>query len=65
MKISASIICQNEEKDIGACLESVSWCDEIVVVDAGSTDGTVGIAKKHTKDVIHNGWPGYVNQKNF
>lgn len=65
MKTSAAIICLNEEHNIGDCLKSLSWCDEIVVVDSGSTDRTVEIAQKHTDRVIHNDWPGYVNQKNF
>jgi glycosyltransferase involved in cell wall biosynthesis len=64
-RISAAIVCQNEERNIKACLESVSWCDEIVVIDSGSTDKTVEIARKFTPKVIHNPWPGYVAQKNF
>ena len=63
--ISAAVICKNEERDIEACLESVSWCDEIVVVDSGSSDKTVELAQKHTDRVLHNDWPGYVAQKNF
>src|SRR5262245_53791054 len=64
-RITATIICLNEEKHIGACLESVSWCDEIVVVDSGSTDRTVEIARKFTPKVIHHDWPGFVDQINF
>jgi glycosyltransferase involved in cell wall biosynthesis len=48
MKISAVIITYNEERNIEACLKSVSFCDEIVVVDSGSVDGTLALIKKHT-----------------
>ncbi len=65
MKFSASIICKNEEHNIEDCLRSVSWCDEIVVVDSGSTDRTVELARKLTPHVVFNPWPGYVAQKNF
>lgn len=64
-RISATVICKNEEHNIEACLESVSWCDEIVVVDSGSTDRTVELAKRFTDRVIFNPWPGYIAQKNF
>jgi glycosyltransferase involved in cell wall biosynthesis len=64
-KVSATVICKNEAHNIEDCLKSLSWCDEIVVVDSGSTDGTVELARKHTPKVIFNEWPGYVAQKNF
>jgi len=53
-KVSATVICKNEAHNIEDCLKSLSWCDEIVVVDSGSTDGTVDLAKKHTPKVIFN-----------
>ena len=46
-KISVCIICKNEEKKIRKCLESVLWADEIVVLDAGSTDKTLDIVKNY------------------
>jgi glycosyltransferase involved in cell wall biosynthesis len=64
-RVSAAIICRDEEAHIEACLASVGWCDEIVVVDSGSTDRTVELARKFTPHVIHHDWPGYVAQKNF
>jgi glycosyltransferase involved in cell wall biosynthesis len=64
-RLSAAIICRDEADRIGDCLESVAFCDEIVVVDSGSTDATVEIARKHATRVVHNAWPGYVAQKNF
>ena len=50
MKLSVAIAVYNEEKNLDACLASVcSWVDEIVVVDGGSTDKTIEIAKKYTE----------------
>jgi len=65
MKVSAVIITLNEEDRIKACLESVSFCDEIVVVDAGSSDRTVEIAKRFTDRVIHHKWESYGAQKSY
>jgi len=62
-RVSCTVICQNEETGIAACLESVAWCDEIVVVDGGSQDRTVEIARRFTDRVLHNPWPGYRAQK--
>ena len=65
MKVSAVVICGNEEANIADCLESVKWCDEIVVVDSMSTDRTPEIAARYTSKVIRRPWPGYIAQKNF
>jgi glycosyltransferase involved in cell wall biosynthesis len=43
----------------------VSWADEIIVVDSGSTDATLEICRKYTGKVFHRDWSGYVDQKNF
>ena len=64
-KLSVTIITKDEEHDIGAALASVSWADEIVVVDSHSTDRTVEIASRATRRVIVRDWPGYVEQKNY
>jgi len=64
-KISISIITLNEEKNIARCLKSVAWADEIIVVDSGSKDGTVEIAKGLGAKVIHNEWKGFSEQKDF
>jgi len=63
--ISAVIICFNEADRIGATLESIQWCDEIVVVDSGSTDGTQKIAESYGSKVIQRTFSGYGKQKQF
>lgn len=64
-RISALIITHNEAKKIKACLESISWADEIIVVDAESTDETVGICKEYTNKVYLNPFKDFSGQKNF
>jgi glycosyltransferase involved in cell wall biosynthesis len=64
-RISACIICHNEETNIARCLESLKWIQDIIVVDSMSTDRTVEIAKAYTDRVFQREWPGYAAQKNF
>jgi glycosyltransferase involved in cell wall biosynthesis len=65
MSLSVIIITKNEAADIGACLESVAWADEIVVVDGGSTDDTVAICRGLGAQVhVCADWPGFGPQKN-
>ena len=64
-KISVCIITLNEEDHIRAACESVSWADEIVVVDSGSTDRTREIAAECGARVIEKSWPGFAAQKQF
>ncbi len=63
--VSAIVICGNEENNIAACLTSLSFASEIIVVDSQSTDGTVEIAKKFTNKVFVKPWEGYAIQKQF
>lgn len=64
-KVSVTIITKDEETDIAAAIASVSWADEVIVVDAQSTDRTVDVARAAGARVLVREWPGYVAQKNF
>jgi glycosyltransferase involved in cell wall biosynthesis len=64
-KLSVTIITLNEADHIAAAIDSASWADEIIVVDSGSTDGTVAIAKGKGVRVDHRDWSGWIDQKNF
>ena len=63
-KLSVTIITRDEEAQIGACLESVRWADEIIVVDTGSADHTLEICAKYTTHVYSRPWEGYAPAKN-
>ena len=65
MKLTVTVITHNEADHIGAALDSVAWADEVIVVDSGSTDRTVEIARAKASRVIVREWPGYSAQKNF
>jgi glycosyltransferase involved in cell wall biosynthesis len=64
-KLSVTIITKNEEENIKRCLASVTWADEIVVVDSGSTDKTVEICEKYGCKVIQTEWWGFGKTKQF
>lgn len=63
--LSAVLITRNAGNQLDACLESVAFCDEILVVDSGSTDNTRTIAEKHRARVIDKDWLGFGLQKQF
>lgn len=63
--VSACIITLNEEDRIEDCIRSVSWCDEVLVVDSHSTDRTRELAAALGARVIERDWSGYVEQKEF
>lgn len=65
LPLSAFVICKNEERNLERCLKSIEWVDELVVVDSGSTDNTVSIAKRFTPKVMHHPWAGHRGQKQF
>jgi len=62
--VSVILITKNEAVNIRDCLKSVSWADELIVVDSGSTDGTPQIAKEMGALVYSHDWPGFGPQKN-
>ena len=63
--LSVIVITFNEERNIIACLESVSWAREIIVVDSFSADRTVELAKTFTDRVFQREWMGYAASKEF
>jgi glycosyltransferase involved in cell wall biosynthesis len=65
VKISASIIVYNEEENIAELCETVSWADEIVIVDSDSTDKTAEIARKYTDKVFNREFRGYKDKHVF
>jgi len=64
-KISTVIITFNEENNIKDCLESLKWADEVILVDAFSSDKTIQIAKDYTDKIFQKEWQGYSEQRNF
>jgi len=65
MKITATIITLNEERNIGRAIESLRCCDEILIVDSGSVDRTIELAENLGARIIEAGWRGYAGQKNW
>lgn len=62
--LSVCIICKNEQEKIERCLNSVAWADEIVILDSGSTDATLDIAKKFTDKIYQReDWAGFGEQR--
>lgn len=61
--LSVIIITKNEAHNIEACLQSVAWADEIIIVDSGSHDGTVELCRPYTDKILVTDWPGYGAQK--
>jgi glycosyltransferase involved in cell wall biosynthesis len=64
-RITGTIIAHNEESRIAEAIASLSCCDEVVVVDSGSTDRTRDIARALRASVFEREWSGYSKQKNF
>ena len=65
MKITATIITLNEERNIARAIESLRCCDEILMVDSGSSDRTLEVAQNLGVRVIEAPWRGYAKQKNL
>jgi glycosyltransferase involved in cell wall biosynthesis len=63
--VSVTIITLNESAHIGAAIDSAAWADEVIVVDCGSTDETLAIARARGARIVTRDWPGYIEQKNY
>jgi glycosyltransferase involved in cell wall biosynthesis len=64
-QLSAIVITRNEAANIGACLDSLAFCDERIVVDCGSTDATLEIARQKGARTEFHEWRGFGLQKNY
>ena len=64
-RLSAVIITRNAAAQLVECLESVRFADEILIVDSGSQDATLDIARRHNARVVRQDWLGYGKQKQF
>ena len=65
LPVSVFIITQNEEEHIEKTLKSVSLFDEVILVDSGSTDSTLDIAKRYGAKIYTHSWQGYAKQKQY
>jgi glycosyltransferase involved in cell wall biosynthesis len=64
-RLSAIVITKDEAANIGACLDTLAFCDERIVVDAGSTDATIEIAREKGARVETHEWAGFGPQKAY
>lgn len=64
MKVSTLLLTYNEEVNLTACLEALTWCDDILVLDSGSTDRTVDIARLHGARVMTRPFDDFARQRN-
>ena len=62
--VSACVIARDEEERLPGCLDSLAFCDETIVIDGGSRDATVEIARAAGARVLENAWPGFGAQRN-
>jgi glycosyltransferase involved in cell wall biosynthesis len=64
-KVTAIVTCQNREDEIEACLKSVRWADELIVVDSGSTDRTVELARPYADRLLVHEYRSAAAQRNW
>jgi glycosyltransferase involved in cell wall biosynthesis len=65
MKVSVLLLTMNEERNLPRCLDALAWCDDIAIVDSGSTDGTLEIARARNVRVLYNPFRDFADQRNF
>src|SRR5580693_7413533 len=63
--LSAVVLTRDEEANIARCIDSLAWADQVVVVDSGSADDTVRIARSRGAEVIEQPWLGFSGQREF
>ena len=63
--ISVVILTLNEELNLPRCLEAISWCDDVLIVDSFSSDATLKIAAKHGVRVVQRAFDSFAGQRNF
>lgn len=61
--VTAVVIAKNEEQMLPGCLASLAWCEDVVVIDSGSTDATAAVAKKHSARVVYNADPSFAQRR--
>jgi len=64
-KVSAVLVCCDEEENVERCLQSLAWADEIIVVDSFSQDRTVELCRKYTNSIFQREWSGMVQQRAY
>ena len=65
LRVSAVLVCCDEEENIERCLQSLAWADEIIVVDSYSQDRTVELCRKYTNRIFQRKWTGMVQQRAY
>lgn len=63
--VTALVLTKNEEPNIARCLASLAWCDQIVVIDSGSSDDTVALAEAAGAEAVEQPWLGFAGQRGF
>jgi glycosyltransferase involved in cell wall biosynthesis len=63
--VSVIVLTWNEERNIRACLSSVAWADQVLVIDSGSADSTVPLARSLGAEVVEQPWLGFSGQREF
>jgi glycosyltransferase involved in cell wall biosynthesis len=65
MKVSVLLLTFNEAINLPRCLDALTWCDDIAIVDSGSTDETINIARARNVRVLNNPFQDFAAQRNF